>query len=75
MPEANAAECAEEKRLCLGSLVEIQRSHIDALSSGDGPVARFEDEIRVALSAWQHARYAYMRHISDHGCRPGKNLI
>jgi len=35
MPESNEAECAEEKRLfveltrTLGSLVEIQRSHME----------------------------------------------
>src|SRR5260370_33339386 len=56
MPESNEAECADEKRLfvelrrTLGSLMETQRAHMDALSSGDGQVSRFEDEIRVALS-------------------------
>ena len=81
MPESNGVGCAEEKRLfvelkhTLGSLVEIQRAHMDALSSEDGQVSRFEDEIRVALSAWQNTRYAYMRRISDHGCRSSKDLI
>ena len=81
MPEPNEAGCAEEKRLfaqlrhTLGSLVEIQRSHMDALAVGDGQVSRFEEEIRIALSAWQNARYSYMRHISDHGCRSSKDPI
>ena len=81
MPEPNEASCTEEKRLfaelkcTLGTLMEIQRAHMDALAVGDGQVSRFEEEIRLALSAWQHARYAYMRHISDHGCRSNKDLI
>jgi hypothetical protein len=81
MPEWNAAECADENRLfaelrnTLGSLVQIQRSHMEALALGDGQESRFEEEIRVALSAWQDARRAYMRHVMDHGCRSNKDLI
>jgi hypothetical protein len=79
--ESNEAECADEKRLfvelrnSLGSLVQIQRSHMQALASGDGQESRFEEEIRVALSAWQDARRAYMLHVINHGCRSSKDLI
>ena len=58
------AECAEEKRLfaklshTLGSLVEIQSSQMAALAMGDRQISRFEEEIRVAICAWQHARHA-----------------
>ena len=81
MPESNEAECAEEKRLfmelgrTLGSLVEIQRSHMEALTFGEDQVSRLEGEIRVALSARQDARHAYVRHVLDHGCRSSKDLI
>ena len=42
MPESNGAACAEEKHLFvelkhpLGSLMEVQRAHMDALTAGDG---------------------------------------
>jgi hypothetical protein len=81
MPESNAAECADEKRLftelrnTLGSLVQIQRSHMEALASGDGQESRFEEEIRIALSTWQDSRRAYVRHVMGHGCRSSKDLI
>ena len=81
MPESNEAECADENRLfgelrhALGSLVEIQRSHMEALALGDAQASRFEEKIRVALSAWQDARRAYMRHVMGHGCRSSKDLI
>ena len=81
MPGSNEAECAEEKRRfaelrhTLGSLVEIQRSHMEARALGDGQVSRFEEDIRVALCAWQHARHAYLQHIFDHGCRFSENLF
>jgi hypothetical protein len=48
---------------------------MQALASGDGQESRFEEEIRVALSAWQDARRAYMRHVINHGCRSSKDLI
>jgi hypothetical protein len=81
MSESNEAECADENRLfvelrrTLGSLVEIQHSHMEALASGDGQESRFEEEIGIALSAWQDARHAYVQHVSNHGCRSSKNLI
>ena len=81
MPESDETECAEESRLfvelkrSLGSLVAIQHSHMEALASGECQESRFEEEIRVALSAWQDARHAYVRHVSDHGCRSSNNLI
>jgi len=51
MLQSNEAKCAEEKRLfaelrrTLGSLVEIQRSYMEALTLGDPQVFRFEEEI------------------------------
>jgi hypothetical protein len=81
MPESNTAECADENRLflelkrTLGSLVEIQHSHLEALASGYSKESRFEEEISIALSAWQDARHAYVLHVSNHGCRSSQNLI
>ena len=79
MSEPNEAECAEEKRLlaemthALGSLVEIQSSQMATLALGDRKVSLFEEEIRVVLSAWQHARHAYIQHVLDHGCLASKD--
>ncbi len=82
MPETTEEECSEERRLfaelshALSGLVEIQGSHMQALALGNNQQAsRFEEETRVALWNWQHARHAYMQHVSDHGCRSGKDLI
>ena len=81
MPESTETECADEDRLfaelrrTLGSLVEIQHSHMEALAAGAGQESRFEEEIRIALSAWQDARHAYVRHVSNHGCRSNNSLI
>lgn len=81
MPESSEAPCPEEKRLfmelrdTLGSLIEIQRSHMEALSFAENQMSRFEGEIRVALSAWQDARQTYVRHVLDHGCRSSRDLI
>jgi hypothetical protein len=58
------AECAEEKRLfaelrhTLESLVEMQRSHTEALALGDGHASRFEEDIGVALWAWERGHAA-----------------
>ena len=81
MPESTETECADENHLflelkrTLGSLVEIQHSHMEALASGAGQESRFEEEIGIALSAWQDARRAYVRHVSNHGCRSSNSLI
>ncbi len=64
-----------ELKRTLGSLVEIQRSYMEALSLGDAQVSQFEEEIHSALSAWRDASHAYVRHVLDHGCRSSKDLI
>jgi hypothetical protein len=65
MPESDETEgvqCVQQERLfaelkhTLGSLVEMQSLQMAALALGDQKVSRFEEEIRVALWAWRHAR-------------------
>lgn len=74
-------KCAEQEHLftelarALATLVEIQRLQMAALAAGEKETSRFDEEIQVALSAWQRARHAYMRHVIDHGCRSGNDLI
>ena len=81
MPESNASECPEQDRLCvnlrhaLGSLVEMQSSQMAAITSGNQKGSKFDEEIRIALQAWEHARYVYIRHVLDHGCRSSQDLI
>ena len=74
-------KCIQQERLfaelkhTLGNLVEMQSLQLAALAVGDLDVSRFEEEIRVALWAWQHARHAYIQHVLDHGCRSSNDLI
>src|SRR5260370_36121334 len=74
MPETDGSPCREAERLfaelrsALKRVVEIQSCQIAALKLGDRRVSGFEEEIRVALSAWQHSRRAYVEHVLDHGC-------
>ena len=81
MPESSDVECHEEKRIfaemrrALGYLVEMQSLQMAALALGETKVSRFEEEIRVALWTWEHARHAYIRHVLDHGCRSSNDLI
>jgi hypothetical protein len=35
----------------------------------------FDEEIRVAMWAWQHARQPYVQHVLDHECSSAKDLI
>lgn len=74
-------KCVEQERLftelthALATLVEVQGLQIAALAAGEQDTSRFNEEIRAALSAWERARYAYMEHVMDHGCRFGVDLI
>ena len=80
MPEDHA-ECGEQERLfaelthALRNVVEIQGSQIAAVKLGDRDISRFDEEIRVALRAWQRARHIYIWHVLDHGCRSSDDLI
>ena len=73
--------CSEEKSLftelksALKNVVEIQSSQMAAIHLGDRKVSKLDEEIRIALRAWHKTRYVYMRHILDHGCRSGQDLI
>ena len=81
MPEYNESKCSEAKRMfvelqtALKRVVEIQSYQIAAVKLGDGRVSGFDEEIRVAMWAWHHARQAYVEHVLDHGCSSGKDLI
>ena len=81
MPESNETECVQQERLfaevkqALGNLVKVQSLQMAALALGNRKVSRFNQEIRVALRAWQHARHAYLQHVLDHGCRSSSDLI
>jgi hypothetical protein len=81
MPEPNDQEYAEQERLfeeltnALATLVEVQSSQLAAVAAGDRQVSGFDEQIHATLSAWQRARYAYMRHVMDHGCRFTADLI
>ena len=81
MPECNESTCSEAKRLfaelltALRRVVEIQSFQIAAVKLGDRGDSGFDEEIRVAIWAWHHARQAYVEHVFDHGCNSGKDLI
>jgi hypothetical protein len=81
MPEPKDQECAEEERLfaelkhALAMLVETQSAQLVAVAAGDRQTSALDQEIHIALSAWQRARYAYMRHVMDHECRFSNDLI
>ena len=81
MPEPNGSTCQEAERLfkelktALKRVVEVQSCQIAALKSEGGQVVGFDEEIRVAIWAWQHARHAYMEHVLVHECSSAKDLI
>ena len=81
MPEPKDQECAEQERLfvelkhALATLVETQSAQMVAVAVGDRQTSALDQEIHIALSAWQHARCACMRHVMDHGCRLSNDLI
>lgn len=66
--------CAEQARLhaelsqALRAVVEIHGSQMAALQLGDTRTSHFEEEILIAVDAWQSARRAYIRHCTKHGC-------
>jgi hypothetical protein len=67
-------DCPEQARLhaelshAIRAVVEIQSSQIAAVRLGDTRTSHFEEEIRIAVKAWQSARRAYMQHCAEHGC-------
>jgi hypothetical protein len=81
MPEPNGSPCPEAERLfaelrtALKRVVEIQSCQIAALKLGDRRVSGFDEEIRVALWAWQQSRRAYVEHVLDHGCSSSDDPI
>ena len=64
-----------ELQTALKRVVEIQNYQIAAVKLGDRKASGFDEEIRVAMWAWHHARQAYVQHVLDHGCSSGKDLI
>ena len=81
MPDSSGSTCSEkewlfaELKIALKNIVEIQSSEMAAIQLGDRKLSEFNKEIPVALKAWHKARYIYMQHILDHGCRSGHDLI
>ena len=81
MPEPYGSTCQEAERLfmelrtALKRVVEVQSCQIASLKSEGGQVPGSDEDIRVAIWAWQHARHAYVEHVLDHECSSGKDLI
>jgi len=77
---ANQNACEENERLferltcALRCVIEMQGCQIAAVKLGDRKTGKFDQEIRVALQAWQDARSAYLQHVLDHGCRSSDDL-
>ena len=69
-----SAACSESERLlnAYGTAVQelfmFQEQHFAALVDGDEDARRYELLIHMAGEKRQAAKYAYLRHVEEHGC-------
>src|SRR5207253_330215 len=69
-----SAACSESERLlnAYGTAVQelfmFQEQHFAALVDGDEDPTRYELLIHMAGEKRQAAKYAYLRHVEEHGC-------
>ena len=67
--------CEEGKRLLdlfgqsVRELVVLHEQQFQAILEGDPDANRFDLVIHHANEAKQQAKYAYMRHMEEHGCQ------
>ena len=66
--------CAEHDRLlddfgiAVRELLALHEQQFRAISAGEGEFERFDILIHMANEEKQLAKYAYLRHVEDHGC-------
>ena len=66
--------CEEHRRLmedfaaAVKELLELHQQHFDAAVHGDSECNRFDLLIHIANERKQQAKYAYLRHVEEHGC-------
>ncbi len=68
------AGCAEHNRLldqfgvAVQALIQLHQHQFQAILDGDEEIERFDVLIHMANEEKQLAKYAYVRHVEDHGC-------
>jgi hypothetical protein len=66
--------CAENARLldafgrAVQELMRLHEQQFQAIVAGDSTANRFDLLIHEAGEKKQHAKYAYMAHVENHGC-------
>jgi hypothetical protein len=66
--------CEEAKHLldafgdAVQDLVRLHEEQFQSILGGDLDSTRFDDLIHMANETKQSAKYAYLRHLEDHGC-------
>jgi CheY-like chemotaxis protein len=66
--------CAEHDRLldefgkAVRALLNLHEQQFEAISEGEGEYERFDILIHMANEEKQLAKYAYLRHVEEHGC-------
>ena len=67
-------KCEEHRRLMenfaavVKELLELHQQQFDAAIHGDLECNRFDLLIHMANERKQEAKYAYLRHVEEHGC-------
>ena len=66
--------CEEAKHLldafgeAVQDLVRLHEEQFQSILTGDLESMRFDDLIHMANERKQEAKYAYLKHLEDHGC-------
>lgn len=71
---SRSAGCQEHNRLldafgeAVQELIKLHEQQFQAILDGDSECQRFDVLIHMANEKKQLAKYAYVRHVEDHGC-------
>jgi len=71
---SRSAGCQEHNRLldafgdAVQELIRLHEQQFQAILDGDSECQRFDVLIHMANEKKQLAKYAYVRHVEDHGC-------
>jgi hypothetical protein len=66
--------CEEQRRLMenfaavVKELVALHQQQFECAVHGDSDCTRFDQLIHMANEKKQEAKYAYLRHVEEHGC-------
>lgn len=77
---AGAIYCQEAKDLltklgqCIHEITLLSSQQFKAVVSGDPDSGRFDDLIHMATQRKHAAKYAYMEHLTTHGCSTYGNI-